>query len=782
MSRIGLSAPACYITGVVLAYGWFFLQWPFWSLVILLPLGGLLLWASSPALAFAHKRFPAGSISLQLLSFLLGLLSASLALSGQLQDRYTKTGNSDAITVVGRITGLPEDFGDYTRFRFRPVQDQPARTALALDLPSELLVNWYRDAPQLVPGQIWQLQLQIKPPWGLVNFQGMDKERWLFAEGLGGQATVKQAELLQESSWFGSLDRLRQRLSEAIASVESEAAGISILRALGVGDRSGMSREQRNTLATTGTAHLLAISGLHIGLAYLFAFCFARLLVLPFGQYLQNSQIYCLLFGWLMAAVYAGLAGFSSATIRALVMLSVVLGLVLARRITHPFHSLVLALVVVMLIDPMTPLQAGAWMSFVAVTGLLFWFVPRRGNRHHAVSRTLQAQLAVMCFCFPFSAWWFQLSSPSGLLANLVAIPWVSFVVVPMVLLALVVWPMHHPTFSWLINGAGHASDWLMLLLQALASAVQNHSAVLQPGWTSLLLAVVAGGLLLMPRGLRLQAPAVLLMLPLLLPAQPASAHKLQMDVLDVGQGTALLLQTGSKLLLYDSGPGDGAGGDLFGSVIYPAILASGFAQPDRIIISHADLDHAGGLASLQDRFPDVPVFASMPQKAGDIHSCDDTLAWSWQNSHFRVLHPSPYLPYKGNDSSCVLDINAGKFRLLFSGDVSSQVERRLLGRGLGNYRILLVPHHGSRSSSAPELLHATQPELAIATAGIGNRFGFPRPEVQQRYADAGIRLISTDQCGAIRLEVEQDGALQLRSARLERKAPWRWPAGPDCP
>lgn len=765
-----------------MAYSWFFLQWPLWSLFILLPLGGLLLWVRNLSPARANNRSSRRLVSPQLLLLLLGLLSTSLALHGQLQDRYTQAEYRDAIPVAGMITGLPEDFGDYTRFRFRPLEELSEQAAIAPHLPSELLVNWYRDAPDLRPGQIWLLQLQVKPPWGLVNFQGMDRERWLFAEGLGGQATVRQGELLGEKSWFGSLDRLRQQLSKAIDSVSSEAASISMLRALAVGDRSGMNREQRNTLATTGTAHLLAISGLHIGLAYLFAFFFARVLLLPFSQRLQNIQMHCLLFGWLMAAVYAGLAGFSTATVRALVMLSVVLCLVLARRNIHPLHSLLMALAIVLMIEPMAPLQAGAWMSFVAVAALLFWFVPRRGNNHHAVTRTLQAQLAITCFCFPFTAWWFQLSSPSGLVANLVAIPWVSFIVVPLVLLALVLWPIHRPAFGGLIEVAAQAADWLMLLLRALAGAVQNYSAVLQPGWSSLLLAVMAGGLLLLPRGLRLQAPAVLLMLPLLLPAQPAAAHKLKMEVLDVGQGTALLLQTGSKLLLYDSGPGDGAGGDLVSPVIIPAVLASGFAQPDRIIISHGDLDHAGGLATLQDRYPDVPVYASLRRAESGIHPCDDRLAWSWQNSDFEVLHPSAFLPYQGNDSSCVLDINTGQFKLLLTGDISTKVERRLLSRKLDVYRILLVPHHGSRSSSAPELLNATLPELAIATAGVGNRFGFPREEVLQRYAAAGIRLISTDQCGAIRLELEQDGPMQLRSARRERKAPWRWPAGPDCP
>ncbi len=129
-----------------------------------------------------------------------------------------------------------------------------------------------------------------------------------------------------------------------------------------------------------------------------------------------------------------------------------------------------------------------------------------------------------------------------------------------------------------------------------------------------------------------------------------------------------------------------------------------------------------------------------------------------------------------------MLDINVGQFKLLLTGDISTQVERRLLRRQLGVYRILLVPHHGSRSSSDPELLNTTLPELAIATAGIGNRFDFPREEVKQRYAAAGIKLISTDQCGAIRLEVGHDGVLQLQSARQVRKAPWRWPAGLGCP
>jgi len=781
----GLSAPACFIAGVVLAYAWFFLQWPFYTLVVFLLPGILLLLASGwfaasgniskPHLIPDNVRFPL--LKLVLLSS--GLFVTGLTLHSQLQDRYTHTEDRDPITIRGHIFGLPEDFGEYTRFRFRPT---PSENSGQRELPFEILVNWYRDAPELIPGQYWQLQLQVKPPWGLVNFQGMDRERWLFAEGLGGQATVKQGQLLEGHSLSGQLDRLRQQLSLAIDTVDSNAASLGMIRALAVGDRSGMEHEQRKVLATTGTAHLLAISGLHVGLAYLFAFGFARLLLLPISHRLQNSQLYCVLFGWSIACIYAGLAGFSTATVRALVMLSVVLCLLLVKRTIRPFQSLLLALAVVFLIEPLAPLQAGAWMSFVAVTALLFWFVPRRGQHSSPFSQTLQAQLAVMIFCLPFSAWWFQLGSPAGLMANLIAIPWVSFLVVPLVLLALALWPLYQPAFSGLVNVAAHASDWLMLVLNLMANAAQNYSSVLQPDWFSLVMAIAGGTLLLMPRGLRCQAPAALLILPLLLPAQTADAGRLQLEVLDVGQGTALLLQTGGKLLLYDSGPGDGTGNDLVGSVIHPAVLASGYSKPDRIIISHGDLDHAGGLASLQKLYPEASLYASLREPQAGVHACDDTLSWTWHETRFEVLHPSPFLPYKGNDSSCVLDISAGQFSLLLTGDISSQVERRLLGRKLGVYRVLLVPHHGSRSSSEPAFLHATAPELAIATAGIGNRFDFPRAEVLQRYAAAGIRLLSTDQCGAIRLKIDRAGPMQLQSARRQRAAPWRWPAGIDCP
>jgi competence protein ComEC len=808
MPKAGLSCPAAVICGAVSAYAWFFLQAPMWLVAaFLLP---------AIYLGIYHRYIAA-------FAYACGLLLTALALQWQMDDRYPYFVVGERVEIDGRISGLPQVMESYTRFRFLPLDAGPISTGTVTDrvaaarqqdlpasppdqIPKQILVNWYRDAPELLPGQTWRLQLQVKPPWGLVNFQGHDRERWLFAEGIGAQATVRQGELLQDVRWQGWLDRVRQQISQDIAAASGNAENAGVIRALAVADTSGLDKSQRNSLAVTGTAHLLAISGLHVGLAYLLAFGLARLLLLPFGRWLPDSQLLCLVSGWLVACMYAGLAGFSTATVRALVMLSVILLLLVARRRIRPLQSLMLALAVVLLTEPLAPLQAGTWMSFIAVAALMLWFMPRRSNPGGWLSKSLQAQTAVMLVCFPFTAWWFQMSSPAGFFANLLAIPWVSFVVVPLVLLAMVLWPVNQALFEGLVTLANQTADLLMWLLRVLATWVQDYSTVLQPSWLSLTLAVLAAVLMLLPRGLRVHAPAALLLLPLLLPASPVAANRVRLEVLDAGQGTALLLQTGSHLLLYDSGPGSSVGRslqsnpgnglespsgshpeeiaayDLVDSVIHPAILANGFSRPDRIIISHGDLDHAGGLASLQQKYSSAPVFASLPVPLTGVQACTDELSWNWQGSHFRVLHPSPYLPYKGNDSSCVLEVDVGQFKLLLTGDISSRVEKRLTGRGLDVSRILLVPHHGSRSSSATELLHATVPELALATAGIGNRFDFPRAEVRQRYLDAGIRFLSTNRCGAISLEVEGDGTLQMRSARRVRAAPWRWPAGSECP
>ena len=490
----GPTVPVFFLGGVLVSYGWFLPGWPPWSsLAVLIPV--FLLLHFSFEVVFAKLAAAVG-----------GFLLCGFALHSALDDRFTQTEVTELVSIQGRVVGMPESFDDYTRFRFRTHADQLESSPQSL--PTFWLVKWYRNPPDLQAGQEWELELQAKPPWGLVNFQGQDRERWLFAEGIGGLASVRQGRLLGVHSAHGWLDRVRQQLSHEIARVPDVGPGAGMVRALAVADRSGLSRQERETLAITGTSHLLAISGLHVGLAYALAYWLARLFLFPLGRFLSNGSAIYMLAGWLAAFAYAGLAGFSTSTVRALVMLSVALMALLSQRRLPAMQSLVLALSLVILLDPLAPLKAGAWMSFVAVFALLLWFVPRRGQAINRLSQVVQAQFAVTTLSFPMTAWWFQLSSPAGFLANLLAIPWVSLVVVPLVLLGLIFWPIQAGIAGPLLKLAAISADGLLTVLQPLAAWLLPYSRMLQPGWPTLIVALTAAGLFLLPRGLRIQAPA----------------------------------------------------------------------------------------------------------------------------------------------------------------------------------------------------------------------------------------------------------------------------------
>jgi competence protein ComEC len=255
--------------------------------------------------------------------------------------------------------------------------------------------------------------------------------------------------------------------------------------------------------------------------------------------------------------------------------------------------------------------------------------------------------------------------------------------------------------------------------------------------------------------------------------------------LLDVGQGLAVLLTADDYQLLYDTGPGNGlqgeAGWDLVESTIRPAIRATG-RIPDMIVASHADLDHAGGLRGLQSLYPQAIFMASLPQRRPGIRPCNAPFSWRSGPLAFGVLHPSPALPYLGNDSSCVISVAGPQLGLLLAGDISQAVEKRLVAAGIGGHDILTVPHHGSSSSSSAVFIETVRPAWALVSSGSGNRFGFPRQDVLARYARAHSRTPDTATCGGIRITTAGQGGLRLQSARHVRKTLWRWPAADNCP
>lgn len=648
-----------------------------------------------------------------------------------------------------------------------------------------MLMSWYRDHPEILVGQHWQLEVKVKPPWGAVNFQGQDRERWFFAEGIGGVGTVRTGQELSAPEggryWVNSV---RERVTRQIAALVNDERQRGVIQALATADRSGLIDTDRALLAATGTSHLLAISGLHVGLAAAGGMWLSRLLllVLPISGFGISTFLVTVCSGLLGAAAYAALAGFGVPTLRSFLMLFTAMTAVLICRSIHAARALLLSFAVVLMIDPFASLSAGFWFSFVAVAALLLVFQPRTGTRSRWKT-LLMAQAAVMLLLLPLSALWFNSFSPSGFLANLLAIPWVSILVVPPVLAGLVVLPLSPILAGLFWSAAGSGVSVLFDFLTVVGRWQGAMPIVSPPALWPAILALGGAAILLLPRGLPVRWLGLFLIAPLFFPpGQQGMTGVISMQVLDAGQGTAVLISGGGHTLLYDSGPGDGARRNLVGPVIAPAMARIGPKAPEEIIISHGDLDHAGGLGSLLERYPAASYRVNTTDVYQTPGSCRAPDTWNWPGLSFSLLHPSVGLPYIGNDSSCVVSVRGAGGGVLLSGDISEAVETRLLAEGLMPHRLVLVPHHGSSTSSSLDFIEALQPRVAIATASLGNRFGFPRPDIRQRYRALGTRFWSTGECGALSVTLHPDGSIEASSARRQRKRIWRWPAAANCP
>jgi len=737
------------------------------------------LWLMLTAAALAIAGLFSGSLRLPALA-LLACCWALCCFYFRIQDQLDPALANQVLTVRGHVSSIPSHRADSVRFRL--TTDPGSRAG---GLPETLLVSWYRDWPELRVGQYWQLELRVKPPWGGVNFQGSDKERWLFAKGIGGLGTVREGRMIAPAS--GSryrVNALRERVLQSIAQRVSDERSRGVIQALATADRSGLASPDMALLAATGTSHLLAISGLHVGLAATGGMWLSRLLFLflPLSRMGGATYLIMVAGGLLSALCYAALAGFGIPTLRSVLMLSVVLSAVVLHRAIHPARALVSSLAVILLINPFAPLGAGMWFSFVAVAALLWVFLPRTGNLKWWQT-LLMAQTGVILLLFPVGAAWFNTFSPSGFAANLLAIPWVSILVVPLVLAGLLALPLSGALAGLLWSIAGWASSVLFEVLEWISGLQGQLPGLAPPGMLQVVLALVGAAILLLPRGVPVRWLGCFLVAPLLFPSgQRVPPGVVSMEVLDVGQGTAVLVSSGAHSLLYDSGPGDGKDIDLVRGVIVPALAREGPDAPVQVIISHGDLDHAGGLQSLLTLYPEAEYRANLGHGGIFLESCHTPQRWNWPGVAFRTLHPSAHLPYLANDSSCVISVEGAGGRLLLSGDISEVVENRLVTAGVEPHTLLLVPHHGSRSSSSQAFIGQLNPEAAVATASLGNRFGFPRPEIRARYETHGVQFWSTGDCGALRIVLERDGSLHAGSARRLRNRIWRWPAGRNCP
>ena len=718
-------------------------------------------------------------------------LLTTLAINERLAHRLPPSENGSIHELSGAVASLPWRQNGSVRFLFRPHTHTK-------NVPPLIRVAWYpdrfgvdRDAvevPVIRAGERWRLCLELGTPRGRVNFHGADSERWYFADGIGARGVVREGDnqRLAAPSVF-DLQHWRESVLLRLTERAGDVPAFRVLAALAIADRRGLLRNDRAVLAATGTGHLLAISGLHIGLAAALGFFAGRLglFALPHAVRQRSAALLPWLAAWLAALVYAALAGFGISTQRALIMLTVATMVMLAGRSVHPMQAWLVAMALVLIADPFAPLRAGFWFSFLCVAVLLMLFVPRSGPMS-VWRRVLLAQLGISLVMAPLSLYWFQQASLPGLLANLVAIPVVSMLVVPLVLLALPLLWLPWPLAAWLLSMAGHIAAALLVFLESISSLQPEFLGTARsPGLLATVIAMLGAAALILPRGVPVRFLGLLLVLPVMLPAAPGLAKgATRVDLLDVGQGLAVLLRGPDFQLLYDTGPGNGldgeAGWDLVDGTIRPMISAAG-GKPAIVVASHADLDHAGGLRSLQAVYPKTRFIGSFPEPQSGVEPCIAPRAWTSGKHRFGILHPSAGLPYLGNASSCVLSVRGPGLSLLLGGDIDTAVERRLVMEGLGRHDVLVAPHHGSSSSSSMYLIDAVRPGLALVSAEADNRYAFPHAEVISRFASRGIPVLNTARCGGIRLTSDALGAVDIRYARRERAAIWRYPADESC-
>jgi competence protein ComEC len=770
-------APAC--TGLVVGTALQLQQahlWTAWTYAATAAIGLAIMFARRRPALFAGAVLAAFAIT--------GLRAAAFqaqALDPSLEGRD--------IVVTGVIAAMPQRAEPGVRFRFH-VESAAER------LPPRLLLGWYgrgvedpgegdreRAVPELRAGDRWRFTVRLKAPHGNVNPHGFDYELFLWEQGVQATGYVRNgakdaAPVHDGATWMHPVERARQSVRDAILTRIEDRKTAGVVAALVTGDQSAIERADWDVFRATGVAHLMSISGLHITM-------FAWAASLAIGVLWRRSSRLCLAWpaqhaalvgGLVLAAGYAVFSGWGVPAQRTVWMLACVALLRFLGRSWPWPHVWLLACAVVVAADPWALLQPGFWLSFVAV-GVLFAsgganeeegrvesrignrvdshfdaYIAARGRVSHAVRSALREQGLITLALAPLTLLLFGQFSVVGLAANAFAIPWVTLVVTPLAL-AGAAWPALWEAAAFAIQ----VLQWTLQILAAAPFATLSWPAA--PLWAGAL--GVLGGVLF---AIRLPPPIKLLAVPLALPlllwqAPRPPAGEFELVAADVGQGNAAIVRTAAHTLVYDAGPRYGPESDAGHRVLVPLLRALG-ERVDTVMLSHRDIDHTGGAVALLAMQPAASLVSSL-EDGHPLHAvrpgsrCAAGMRWQWDGVDFAVLHPSTgdyATAAKSNAMSCVLRVSNGRRTVLLAGDIEAAQEAALVAKGAPLAAdVLLVPHHGSKTSSTEAFIEAVRPRFAIVQAGYRNRFGHPAPPVAQRYRDRGIALVDSPHCGAAR-------------------------------
>jgi len=708
-----------------------------------------------------------------LLVFLLGTLWAVIFAHWRLAGQLEQSLEGRNVVIQGYIASLPRAAEGRIGFDF-------IVTEAASGIPRKLRLSWYHPKNTVQAGQSWKLTLRLKRPHGRINPGSFDYEAWLFANGIGatGYVRSKPEPVLIEAdfSLFRAFSGLRQAISDRLDAVMPNSAQLGVIKALTLGNQDLISQQQWDIFRKTGIVHLLVISGSHISLVSGLIFLLVRRAwawsgVLRFAP--QNVAAGC---AWLAALIYAALAGFSIPTQRALLMLTIGLWALVLQRNASVRQILMLALFVVVLFDPLAVISVGFWLSFAAVA-LVFYVSSARLGRAAYWQQTAKLHCTMALGLAPLLLVFFQQVSVISPLANLLAVPIIGVLVMPLALLGTAVAFFSSAISALVLGLAEYLLTGLQWILHHMASWPLAMFSSASPPWYALVFGLAGVLLLFAPKGMPGRYLSPFMLLPLLfVRCEKPGFGDWFFTLLDVGQGLSVVVVTEKHVLVFDTGAKYALQSDMGASVLLPYLQYQGIQRVDTLIISHADIDHSGGAASLMAELPVSKTYSSVPpwavQPAG--HYCRAGEHWRWDGVDFAILSPGMHALASENNNSCVLRISNQHFSVLLTGDIEREAEQSLreqYGKSLAS-SVLVAPHHGSKTSSSLAFLRQVRPEMILIPAGYGNRFGFPHAEVLERYRMLNVPYFSSADDGAVELKTV-GSEIKLKRARRDEKRYW---------
>ena len=706
---------------------------------------------------------------------LVGVLLVSLTGNRLLNNLLPSHLENQILVVQGKVISPPVVTKTKTSFDFyiENIVKQPAFQA-------KVKLSWYsrmQAVPVLKAGDTYQLQVKLKRPNGFHNVNGFDYQTWLFAQGYAATGYVRKSAkntLKSSTPCLFSIACLRNGLYKKSNVFFKDSPYKGIYQALVLGIKNNIPIELRKTMVDTGTIHLLAISGLHIGIVALLFFSLGQF-IWSHNNFVQNLTIkpsFALLLAFVAALFYALMAGFSLPTQRALLMFSAGLICHFLYRHNALWNSYWLALFLVLLFAPLSPLSAGFWLSFGAVA-IIFMVLDFTKNKQYSILViTLLVQLALVIGLLPVLLVSFHVASLNSFVANLFAVPIASFIIIPLSFLMLVVSMVFEPLASVLL--------WMLdIVLDAYFYFLNAVNTLLPYKWLSnvdysiIQIALLAIALFILYKIHRYLVLAVIMIVPLVLYTLQPNVPKLKVHIFDVGQGLAILVSTSKHHLLYDTGVAYSEKFTAVKQIIVPYLKRHGIEGLDKLVLSHSDNDHIGDYQSLLKQIKVAKVETGQPDFFKEkFDQCHTEKPWLWDTVFFEYL-TAPIATKKDNDFSCVLKITSNK-RILITGDIEKSQELALVKKYKQHLKadVLIVPHHGSKTSSSNSFLNYVKPIIALSSNSYLNRFNHPHIKVVNRYAKRAIRFNTTDKQGAITLLVNKQG-VDVQTAKQSHFNKW---------